>query len=403
MPGQKLPIGALMRRTISTLILLSLLAAACGDDAGTTVADSTSSTSSTAPPESMSTTSPIVTSTTSTTTTTTVELQGMCGDLIPVVTDQGTNCVDPDAPVDSEGARRVLIAEDGDLVIYTVGDDVFGFESSLVPEHPVTALHQAADGTIFTREYEDVDEEVLVEIARYAPDGTRSVVDEIVELYDVTVVDGVEALIGAVASADGFGFGGVKALAVDGYGEVADFGLAAEAVFGVTDFMWSEAAGIGVATAWSDLTEWIGFVDIDGNVVTLPSPTDELPYNSPPYVTAATISFDGSTLYWAEGPDWGFDTETNESGPVAGEWVLRGADIETGEERLYWPLSESVLDSAELNIESIEDLDGWILINRSMLEGTTPTFLAPLVLDLTFEEPGLSVFPAIGVANFAAT
>lgn len=331
----------------------------------------------------------------------------MCGDLIPVVTDDGTNCVDPDASVTStvpiEGAgRRVLVAEDGDLVVYTVGESFLSFESSIMTEHIATAVHESRGGIVFTREYEDVGGgETRVEIARYEPDGTRSVVEEIVELYDVTVVDGIDVIIGSVASPDGFGFGGVKAFAIDDYREVADFGLGAEAEFGVTDFAWNDGVGIGVASAWSDLTEWIGFVDVDGDPLGLPSPTDELAYNAPPYVTAATISHDGDTLYWAEGPDWGFDPETNESGPMEGPWILRGADLQTGEERLSWPLSEPVLDSSVLNIESIEDLGDWILVNRSALRGTTPTPLAPLVLDLTVEEPELSEFPAIGPATGA--
>ena len=390
-----------MQRFRLLLCILALIASGCGDDDVGVAADGGSTTTSEAP--SSSTTSSTTTSTTTTSTTTTRVPQGMCGDLIPVVTESGTDCVDPNAPSDGPvGFPDLLVAEDGDLTRYTYDDEMLGFESSLFADHLVTAIHQTPSGVIFTREDQRLDEtEHLVEIVRYDPDGTRTVVDGLVDIYDVAVIGGVEVVIGSVAAADGFGFGGVSALAVEDGREIADFGLGAEAEFGVTDFMWSEAAGVGVASAWADLTEWVGFVDLAGGAVALPSPTDDLAYNAPPYVTAATISLDGSTLYWVEGPDWGFDPDTDESGPIAAAWVLRSADLRTGEERLYWPLSEPVLDATVLNIESIEDLGGWILINRSVLQGVDPEPLAPLVLDFTVEEPELFTFPAIGLATLA--
>lgn len=395
-----------MRRFLLSLAVLSLVMSACGDDVEYAVVGST--TSSPVPPTTnlVPTSTSTTTTAPSTTTTTTVPVQGMCGDLIPVVTEFGTNCVDPAVPTtttpDSTGFPQLLVAEDGEFFVYTYGDGILGFEGSLSTDLLVTAVQQAADGTIFTSEQRLISEsETVVEIVRYERDGTRRVLDELVEIYDVGVIDGVDVVIGAVPSPDGFGFGGVRALAVDDLSEVADFGLRAEAEFGVTDFMWSNAAGVGVASAWSDLTEWVGFVDVAGNKIALPSPTDELAYNSPPYVTAATVSLDGTTLYWVEGPDWGFDEQTAQAGPVAAPWILRGADLRTGEERLFWPLSDSVLDATELNITSIEDLGGWILVNRSVLRGTTEMSLAPLVLDLTVEEPELFEFPAIGVATRA--
>jgi hypothetical protein len=238
----------------------------------------------------------------------------------------------------------------------------------------------------------------VIEFVRYHFDAGRDVLD-VEWIYDVALVAGVESVIVAVPSPDGVGFGGLEAWAVDDLSFVADLGLGAQAEFGVLDFDWSEERTIGVASAWADLTEWVGFVDAFGNDVVLPTPTDEIPYNSPPFLTGATISNDGDTLYWVSGPDWGFDPETDQSGPIAAPWRLEGADIETGDVMLSWPLSEPVLDLTVLDMHSIVDLGTHIIVNRTTLEGAGSVVLSALALDLTTEEPELFELPFAGIVT----
>jgi hypothetical protein len=371
-----------VRRLLLGLLVLVLWGGACADDVDTeTGAPSTSSPSSTT--SAMAPSSTVVTSTVPTTTAEPVRW--------PV--DVGTT------------ALPALVVADGmSIDLYRSRDGVVLERMSVATaDHPVTHVHRGSDGDAFVREIEPLgDGESVEHFVRYDFDAGREELD-VEWIFDVAVIDGIEAVIVAVPSPDGYGFGGLEAWAVDDGRVVADLGLAAEAEFGVTDFDWSEAAGFGVASAWSDLTEWVGFVDASGSSVDLPSPTDDLAYNAPPYVTAAAIDDEGGTLYWVEGPDWGFDPETNESGPIAAPWELHGADLATGETTLVWPLSESVLDSTVLSIHSIVPAGDFVIINRTTLRGTESVSLAPLVLDLSGEEPELYEYPVIGIATAAAS
>ncbi|MEQ8841748.1 MAG: hypothetical protein RIB98_12285 [Acidimicrobiales bacterium] len=315
-------------------------------------------------------------------------------------------------PADLNGATPpALVLADGTSVVHYRPAADGSLDAVIVVEsdtdHPVTDIHQASNGDVFVGEVTSgPNGQDITSFARYGFDGGRDELD-VAAIYDVAVVDGVESVIVAVAAPDdlalvGDAFGGVQAWAVDDLRLVADLGLSAEAEFTVTDFHWNRAAELGVATAWSDLTEWVGFVDADGSAVELPSPTDDLDYNAPPYVTAATISPDGSTLYWAEGPDWGYDPETNESGPIAASWVLHGADLLTGESTLTLTLGEPVPDRSTLDVPSIVAFDDYIVVNRTTGFGADLVALAPLVVDFTGDEPVLYEYPVVGIATASA-
>lgn len=409
-----------MRRLLP-LIVLSLLAAACGDDGGSSDAPPpTSLPSTTTTVEVSPTTAPVPASTTT-------EPQGMCGDLVPVVTDEGTNCVDPDEPVTTtlspsqvewpgadfwEGTIPPLLVADGTLVSLLVfdeedtgdgGTEAFTVEPILETRHPVFEIRQAADGTVFTQEIVDDDgiETFDHVVAVYRPGEPRVEIDGAIQLFDVALVDGVESVVIGLVSTDELGYGGVVARPVDELDvDRADFDLAAEAEFWVTHA--DVAADRLVFTAISDLTESVGYRGVLGAAFT---PTDGIEYNAPPFVTAASLSADGGTIYWAEGPDWDGRINDFEGGWVEAEWRLRGADVDTGEESLSWPLSEPVADTGVLNVESVIDLGDHILVNRSMQSspGTETIFLAALVLDFTYEEPWLRELPIPGVATAAAT
>ena len=406
-----------MRRLLLPLILLSLLAVACGDDGDATAMDVPTSSTTVAP-------DPGPTSPLAPPASTTTEPQGMCGDLVPVVTDEGTTCVDPDEPVTTtlspsqlewpgadfwEGTIPPLLVADGTLVSLLVFDEedkeAFTVEPILETPHPVFEIRQAADGTIFTQEIIEDDgiETFDHVVAVYRPGASRVEIDGAIQLFDVAIVDGVESVVLGLGSTDELGYGGVVARSVDELDvDRADFGLAAEAEFWVTHADYADDRL--VYTAISDLTETVGYRGEAGATFT---PTEGIEYNAPPFVTAASLSADAETVYWAEGPDWDGRVDDFEGGWVEAEWRLRGADVATGEESLSWPLSEPVADTGELNIESVIDLGDHILVNRSMLSspvGPSETiFPAALVLDFTFEEPWLRELPIPGVAAPAAT
>lgn len=397
-----------MAAMIRALPLAALLLAACGAESTRSAPVTTDVVAPTteAPPTTASTlpatTVPPATSSSAVaaTETTSVDEQGMCGDLVAVVTDEGTTCVDPDAPALSttspttmptptgDGELPALLVADGTaLRRYELRDDdtVFVVEMGET-RWPATALQQAGDGTVFTEEPDGV--------VRYGVDGSRSVVEGASALYDLATIAGVESVVVASGGVDGFSFPGVVALAVDDLRQVTDLGLGAEAEFGVTEFDWNEAAGLGVASAWADLTEWIGFVDAAGDPVDLPSPTDDLVYAAPPFVTSAAISLDGRLLYWAEGPDWEHDRI------VPAPWVLRAADLQTGQDVGSWVLTEPVTaDDGDPYVGSVVDLGGRVLVNRTVSTASGNVALPPLILDLAGPEPDLYEFPAVGVAT----
>ena len=213
------------------------------------------------------------------------------------------------------------------------------------------------------------------EVVRYGLDGTRTVMATDASLYDVGVIDGRESVFVSVPSPGEGSFGGVLAVPLDG-SQPIDLGLAAEAEFGVTKFDWVDQ--IGVATAWSDLTEWVGYVGVSGPV-DLPSPTDDLEYNAPPNVTAAAFAPDEAVVYWAEGPDWNHLTETIE--PQA--WRVKGmrlADPATVE--LDVAISE-VVSSADIGwVQSIHVLENSLLVNRIDLTQDGFLYRSPVVIEL---------------------
>ncbi len=66
----------------------------------------------------------------------------------------------------------------------------------------------------------------------------------------------------------------------------------------------SFGGGVFVVSATSDLTEVFTFYEPDGTPVEdRPSPTDDLPYNEPPFMSDAVLTADGSSLAYLEAPD----------------------------------------------------------------------------------------------------
>jgi Putative peptidoglycan binding domain len=89
-----------------------------------------------------------------------------------------------------------------------------------------------------------------------------------------------------------------------------------------------------VEGAWSDLTEWIHYYDLDGtSLEDWYSPTDAAPYAAPPLFLWPLAA--GATLAWVEGPDVNGATNALEGG-----WSLVLAEATSGSELLRLDLGE---------------------------------------------------------------
>ncbi len=405
-------------RLFTALAVAALIASSCGDDGvDPQVADlmtggSSSTTTTTDPPASSTS------STTSTTTTTTTEPQGMCGDLIPVVTDEGTTCVDPDATTTTLDPNEVewpggdfwignipplLIATGTEIVLATFDEDN-NMETTpvLTTGYEVRDLRQASDGAIFTvEEVPDVEGAVLYQVYRYELDGSGAAVSQADWLYDIEVVGGVEYVVVAVTTDQAMGEADLVARAIDGGGPPVELGWASGPEFGVTN-VDINADGVLVVTAVADLTETVSYIPTSATPEITWTPTDELPYGEPPFVTAASWSEDGTQLVWAEGPDWGWIEEEGELGPIPREWRIRGAMVGSGEIMLDWPITTSTADTSEMSVDSVFDFDSHIVINRSTWSNGFFEPLEPWVIDFTVDEPEDTTIPIAGIVAPAA-
>lgn len=111
-----------------------------------------------------------------------------------------------------------------------------------------------------------------------------------------------------------------------------------------------------VTSANTDLTETVSFYDREGTRIERPSPTDDLPYNQPPYVTQAVLSPDGKLLAHLEGPDTSFESPERS----VGDWEAVVSD-EVGEERLRIRIGNRDECLSWL------DFDGrWLIISRTL-------------------------------------
>jgi hypothetical protein len=111
-----------------------------------------------------------------------------------------------------------------------------------------------------------------------------------------------------------------------------------------------------VVSATSDLTEVFRFYKPDGTLVEdRPNPTDDLPYNEPPFMTEAVLSPDGKTLAYFEGPD----TSGRGSGAKTTGWQLVVQDQGSGKETVRLKLDDPKEGFVRL------DYDGdWVVISE---------------------------------------
>ena len=170
--------------------------------------------------------------------------------------------------------------------------------------------------------------------------------------------------------------------------------------FGITHA--SYGGGVIVSSAVADLTEDFVFVRPDGTRVKgLTDPTDDLAYNSPPYMSDAVLSPNGRLLAYLEGPD----TSPKSPDRPVGPWVAVVLDQKTERERLRAQVAPNEMCVTRL------DFDGrWLVISRGKpgddergLRSCFPTEAEPLairVLDTRASRLELVELPNIvGVAT----
>lgn len=139
----------------------------------------------------------------------------------------------------------------------------------------------------------------------------------------------------------------------------------------------SYGGGVIVTSATCDLTECFNFYRPDGTELEdRPDPTDDVPYNAPPFMAQGVLSPGGSALAYLEGPD--IDGAVDPEKRV-GEWELVVQDQTDGEE-----LVRLVVAPTDVEIVWL-DFDGrWAVLS---VETETGDPKPVLVVDTEADEP----------------
>ncbi len=378
---------------VSVLVAsLALVASACGGsslDLADIADGSTTSTPATTVPVSESTSSvaPATTVVSTTSTTTTVE---------PATSAPPSTTVAPIAP---DLQIPTLVLADGNTV-RSVGPDPDGTMVSyveVITENQVSKAFLLSDFTAVTEEHLAGDPFGGGEVVHYWQDGTREVIPRVDRLFGIEVVNGEESVIvaeGDFPMPDG---GDILAIGMETFA-VVNLGAAWGPEFGVGTVEWSNF-GTAVVSAWTDLTESVTYIDEIGAPVTMPSPTDDLAYASPPLVQAAALSPDGNTVVWAEGPDQAYDDATGDFVLVGDSWVVKGMNLSTGVVEFAMPIDFTGVAPAESMIPSIRFSPTHLVVNRIQFVGSNVVNLAPVLIDITGAEPATVPFDVVGNAS----
>lgn len=148
--------------------------------------------------------------------------------------------------------------------------------------------------------------------------------------------------------------------------------------------------GVLATSATNDLTEVVEIRAVDGDPdVDRWTPTRDLEYNAPPFISDAVLSPDASTIAWLSGPD--HDGVTGEEDVGSWEIVVAGLD---GHEQHRIPI-----DVAGGAIPARLDYDGTrLLVSRRIGEANAPALL--IQLDDAAESVTVTELPVAGVATF---
>lgn len=251
-------------------------------------------------------------------------------------------CTDGDAPPVGEGTRTppsgthtpetdqpsLLLAHDHRVSVYRNGE----LEEVGSVGGTATLAIDAGEAGVVVEEVleEDPRRSRLVLLEDGEPEPLDTAEADVVNLFDVARVEGEpHVLYGTVRRGEGREPEGDVLLEALDSGDRTRVTAAAAPEFGV--YRASYADGIIVTSATVDLTEAFGFYRPDGTALTdRPNPTEDLPYNAPPFMAHAVLGPTGEVLAYLEGPDFEGGGAGQER---VGEWELVLLDLITGDER----------------------------------------------------------------------
>lgn len=391
-----------MRRSLVMLVLvpvLVLLASTCSDDpAGEFLVESFDQATSTTLPPTTTTSAPSTTMAPATTTSLPPE-SGMCGDWIPVVTERGTHCVDPNALTTWEVQPTWFDAAPADAVMpAVVGADwrqLFVYDPSRPHDEQITPLRLAegepsnlrmtSDGAVVVEERFDDDdgEEYWPEVAIYRPDGTRDLVPGAVGLFDLVWLGGRQlAVVGVLEPIDG-GLP-VWLYDVDSLEWVAGSDLG---FWSAEDHLLTHmdlSAGIAVATALFGTEDAISYRDLETGepIIDLPDGATDVDIDAPETITAASLTPDATVVMWAWNPGDDYDGFLY----TPGAWRIEAVDLESGATVLGWQV-EWDNEPDDLRVMSTFHTGDFVIVNRSAGGAENRYPYPAYVIDLRGEEP----------------
>ncbi len=338
---------------VSRLLILvavtTLVAAGCSADDGSAVSTESAPTTASAAP-SVTSASPDPTTTTSVPTTTTS---------VPTTTTTGgSSTTTPQYSWDTlvlpplllAGAGLVSRVADGDVEVLT------GLDGA------AARAFATSTGIVLVDEIVELDYPQIHQYLVLGDGGTDWMLpDEPGYLLDLVEIGGIPHIV--YVAGDQSPDAGLFFLRDLLSGTDVGLGTAYESEYGV--YAASVGGRLIAISAVADLTEVIVFHGTDGEPVERSSPTDDLDYNSPPFVGPAELSPDGSLLAYIEQPD----TSPESPSVPTGDTTLVILETATGAEDLRLPIED---------VDGVEalDFDGrWVAVTATIDESSVPILI----------------------------
>lgn len=308
----------------------------------------------------------------------------------PVPTTEGPWAVSTEPLANAAGPPRLVVSDGGSIhrIDRGVAVEVVDADRSIG-----TGLGDGS-GLVVYEELEPDDDgiEVGVRLVRLDADGSTSAIrlaqHRSVQLHDLVTVDGQPAVIYALFNDPGdvdTDVTGQVILHMLDTGETTTLAPASGPEFFVSHV--SAAAELLALSSTADLTEAVEFRDFAGQAIDRPSPTDDLDYNQPPFISSAVLSPNGSEIATVEGPD--VDGSTTDGETLVGNWQVV-IDDSDGEQ-----LRITVADQSIVTVTM--DFDGrWLVVSGEDADGP----VAPLLIDTEATDLAMYLVDAVvGEAN----
>lgn len=317
-------------------------------------------------------------------------MRGLAGLLVALVL-MGAGCTsessDRPSPSGSASADTPVVVEDLVPLLVADGSEVSRFvDGTRETVHrfdegdAVLALSGPDDGSLVVQQRFD-DRSNIVRIV----DGRTETIAENAGLLDSALVDDAPTVVYGTCN---------DATEGEPQGDVVLFDVTSKQPRKLTDACGPEygvsrasfGGDVFVISATSDLTEVFRFHGPDGaEIEDRPNPTDDLPYNEPPFMSDAVLSPDGSELAYLEAPD--ISGVTGAEQERSGRFEAVVVDQDSGEETVRVALPDPATQYLRL------DFDGrWIVLSQGAGEYVR-------VVDTDADEPRQVAIGVEGVAS----